>query len=166
MTRSISKKVADPKAHFSDWYYRIEEHHFETLGVTLREFVKDKVPYTSFAIQSPPDFQFLRGYIFYSSLDPSCFLQIAAETDLFGVEVHIGKTDDPAITTLGYVVSIADCAAWLRTGEIPVANKVIDLASSKAGLLAWQLLDKTTPPLTEENASTMHMEAQSDANKP
>ena len=149
MTRSKSKKIADPAAYFADWYYKIDKHHFESLGVTLREFVKNKVPYSSYAIQSPPEYQLLQGYLFYKASNSNSFFQIAAEFDSFKVEVHCGEVGKPESLALGYAVSITDCAAWLRTGDLPVAHQVIDFASSKAGLLAWQLVDKTPAPLAD-----------------
>lgn len=156
MAHSKSIKIDDPAAYFTGWHYTIEKHHFETLGVTLRNFVKNKVSYSSYAIDSPPNYQFLQGYIFYNVSDSSRFLQIAAEVDLSRVEVHSGRLHDPENTILGYAVSVRDCATWLRTGELPARHKTVDVATSKGGLLAWQLVEKPTPTRPVEDQGGNH----------
>lgn len=160
MTRSKSRQIADPASYFSDWCYKIEKHHYETLGVALRNFVKKKISYSSYAIQSPPNYEFVQGYIFYKASNPSHFFQIGAEFDAFRVEVHCGKVADPESPVRGYIVSITDCATWLRTGEIPIANKMVDLASSKAGLLAWRLVEKTSDLTDMSDAAVLTAEHQ------
>lgn len=144
--RTKSVKIPDPTAYFSDWHYRIDKHHFETLGVVLRQFVKDKIPYNSYAAQSPPDYQFFQGYIFYKSADLAHYLQVAAEWDSFRVEVHEGCPDGALSGLFGYVVTLPDFAEWLRTGKRPISHTKVDTASSKGGLLAWRLKEIWQPP--------------------
>ena len=138
--RAKSKKIPNPALHFAGWHYRIDPHHHETLGVTLREFVLNKKPYNAYAIQDPPDYQFSQGYTFYTDGTPKKFLQIAAELDPFTVEVHEGWAGQQPARVMGYAVPIAELAQWLQTGVRPTHCKPVDMAASKGGLMAWQLL--------------------------
>lgn len=142
--RAKSIKITDPAVYFSEWHYRIDKHHFETLGVVLREFVRNKIPYTSYAAQSPPDYQFFPGYIFYKSADSSHYLQVAAEFDSFRIEVHEGRIHESSAGVFGYVVTLSDFAEWLHTGKRPISHTSVDTASSKGGLLAWRLNKAST----------------------
>lgn len=136
--RNVSKKVSDPAAHFASWRFEIPVHHFETLGMTQRQFVKDKKPYRAWATMDPPESDFCIGDIFYDKADPFHFIQAAAEHDAFRLEVHEGKRS-PTPSVDGYIVTIADLRQWLESGERKLDLPSVDTGTSKAGLLAWQL---------------------------
>ncbi len=86
---------------------------------------------------NPTEYIFGTGYIFYEYNDSSRFLQVAADWDAFRIEVHAG------IMTLqksrAYAVTTQEFAEWLQTGAIPSEAKPLDFASSKAGLMAWEI---------------------------
>lgn len=137
--RAKSIKISDPQSYFSKWHYRIEKHHYETLGVAMRDFVKEKTPFTCYALQAPPDFQFCQGYVFHEATQPGSYLQVAAELDPFTIEVHHGWQIQQPSRVAGYAVGTADFADWLRTGERPTLFTRLDVSSSKGGLMAWSL---------------------------
>ena len=136
--RNISKKVQDPKEFFACWKFDIPPHHFATLGVTFRQFVKNKKPYRAWATMDPPENDFCVGDIFYDKADPFHFIQVAAETDAFRLEVHEGR-QDPSPSIDGYIVTIAGLRRWLESGERENNLPTVDTGTSKAGLLAWRL---------------------------
>ena len=140
--REKTKKIPNPGQHFAAWHYRIDKHHHETLGVTLREFMLNKKPYNAWAIQQPPEYQFCQGYTFYADGMPGKFLQIAAELDAFTVEVHEGWPGQMPARVMGFQVAISDLANWLETGDRPPNCTRVDIAASKGGLMAWQLAEQ------------------------
>ncbi len=113
-------------------------HHYETLGVTYKQFVKNKLPYWSWASMNPPECTFRLGDLFYSNEDPAHFLQIAGEWDAFRVEVHEGWAAANS-SRQGYAITIEEMMDWLKTGVRSNEWKPLDVGTSKAGLLAWQL---------------------------
>lgn len=135
--RSRSTRIEDPASIFINWKYRIDKHHYESLGLVYRQFMKDKRPYFAWAQMNPTEYIFGTGYIFYEYNDSSRFLQVAADWDAFRIEVHAG------IMTLqksrAYAVTTQEFAEWLQTGAIPSEAKPLDFASSKAGLMAWEI---------------------------
>lgn len=136
VTRATSDKIADPVEHFSTWYFSIPSHFFEILGVTHRQFVKNKIPYYSWATTNPPVYQFESGYIFYAKHSNAEYLQIASDWDAFKIEVH-HKT----LTThyIAYALSENDLRLWLETGTVPASAIQLDPSQSKSGLLSWRL---------------------------
>jgi len=136
--RSRSIRIEDPASMFVDWKYRIDKHHYESLGLVYRQFVKDKRPYFAWAQMNPIEYIFETGYLFYENNDSSKFLQVAADWDAFRIEVHAG------ILTMqksrqAYAVTAQEFAEWLKTGAIPPEAKLLDFSSSKAGLMAWEI---------------------------
>lgn len=136
--RSRSVKIEDPQAYFANWVFSIEPHHYETLGLGFREFIKDKKPSWSWAVMEPPQYCFEIGYVFYDAQNSAHFLQVAADWDALHLEVHEGLKGVErgrfafAVTELGLSV-------WLRTGVRPTGLVQLDIPSSKAGLLAWEI---------------------------
>lgn len=123
---------------FIDWIYRIDKHHYESLGLVYRQFMKDKRPYFAWAQMNPIEYIFETGYIFHENNDSSKFLQVVADWDAFRIEVHVGYT---AIknSRKAYTVTAQEFAEWLKTGALPAEAKPLDFASSKAGLMAWEI---------------------------
>lgn len=142
VNRGRSIKVEDPKAYFADWAFAIEPHHYETLGLGYREFIKDKKPLWSWAVMDPIEYWFEVGYVFFEIQNPAHFLQVVADWDALHVEVHQGVTGIEQARA-GFAVTSHGLAAWLRTGIRPSDLKELDIASSKAGLLAWHLANET-----------------------
>lgn len=143
--RNVSKKVPDPVAHFAHWRFDIPAHHFETLGITYRQFVKNKKPYRAWASMDPPESDFCVGDIFYDRTDPCHFIQVAAEFDAFRLEVHEGRIS-PSPSIDGYIVTIDDLRHWLESGERKPNLTKVDTGTSKAGLMAWRLKRPESQP--------------------
>ena len=140
--RSKSIKVADPVAYFSSWAYRIDQHHYETLGLGYRQFMKDKKPTWSWAIMEPVEYRFETGYIFYDGKDPEKYLQIAADWDAFHIEVHEGLANQQK-SRRAYAVTTHDLSEWLKSGVKPDSCKQLDMPQSKAGILAWEIANES-----------------------
>lgn len=136
--RPRSIQIADPASLFVNWKYRIDKHHYESLGLTYRQFIKNKKPYYAWVQMSPIEYVFKRGYIFYQDGDSSIFLQVAADWDAFRIEVHSGTVKNQKIRH-AYAVAINDFADWLKTGIVPADAKLLNTALSKAGFLAWEI---------------------------
>jgi hypothetical protein len=147
--KAKSTKIDDPMLYFSQWHFVIEPHHYWTLGLELKTFVVKKVRYQSWAYMTPPDYNFCQGYVFYDRTEPAHFLQVGIEQDLFGIEVFEGHLHAPETTTSGWLTTQSDLATWLQTGVLPVAARGFDLAESKSGLMAWQLVK---PSLEQSSA--------------
>ncbi|MDQ0571067.1 hypothetical protein QFZ42_002901 [Variovorax paradoxus] len=130
--RSRSQQIPDPTALFVGWSYRIERHHWGTLGVTMRTFVKQKKPYTAWALDTPPIYGFEQGYIFYSA-DGTRYLQIAS-VNSEDFEVHTGLGGDDR---RGYKVSEEELVKWLEFGESPPEDRRLFKGEGKAGAMAW-----------------------------
>lgn len=130
---------------FEGWYFEIGTHHYWTLGVELKTFVKKKIRYQCWAYMTPSDYNFCQGYIFYAKADQDHFLQLGAERDLFGIEVFEGHRSRPetGVTGVtGWITTLDGLALWLRTGRRPMPCRAVDFADSKSGLMAWQLIDR------------------------
>ena len=140
--RGRSVKIEDPKAYFADWAFAIEPHHYETLGLGYREFVKDKKPFWSWAVMDPIEYWLEVGYVFFEIQNPAHFLQVVADWDALHIEVHEGVIGVEKARS-GFAVTSHGLATWLRTGIRPPNSKELDIASSKAGLLTWHLANKT-----------------------
>lgn len=140
--KARSAKIKDPVAYFAGWYFVIEPHNYWTLGVELKTFFENKVPYQSWAYMNPPNYNFCQGYIFYSQFDQNIFLQVGAEQGLFEIEVFEGRRSEIDSDVSGWLVTLDGLAQWLRTGCKPITSKKIDFALSKSGLMAWQLINK------------------------
>ena len=136
--RSQSVRIEDPVSVFIEWKYRIDKHHYESLGLVYRQFMKDKRPYYSWVQMDPIEYVFKREYIFYEDGDFSNFLQVAADWDAFRIEVHVGSMKIQK-KRQAYVVTINDFADWLKTGIIPIGAKSLDTGTSKSGFLAWEI---------------------------
>ncbi|TWD86375.1 hypothetical protein FB547_104319 [Variovorax beijingensis] len=130
--RSRSQQIPDPAALFVGWSYRIERHHWGTLGVTMRTFVKQKKPYTAWALDTPPAYGFEQGYIFYSA-DGTRYLQIAS-VNSEDFEVHTGLGGDDR---RGYKISEAELVKWLEFGCSPSEDRRLYKGEGKAGAMAW-----------------------------
>lgn len=143
--RTKSIKIDDPAAEFADWAYAIPEHHYATFGVRYQQFMKNKTPYFSWAKIVPPPLPFIVGDVFYLRRDESNFIQVAADWDALRLEVHCGLvgTNTPRKAFLALPIELSD---WLRSGVKPETCRQIDFSESQAGLLQWQLLEKTSPP--------------------
>lgn len=143
--RTKSIKIDDPAAEFADWAYAIPAHHYATFGVRYQQFMKNKVPYFSWAKVVPPPLPFIVGDVFYLRRDESNFIQVAADWDALRLEVHSGfvGTNIPRKAFLALPSELSD---WLRSGVKPETCRQIDFSESQAGLLQWQLLKKTNPP--------------------
>lgn len=130
--RSKSLQIPDPAALFVGWSYLIERHHWGTLGVTMRTFMKQKKPYTAWALDTPPIYGFEQGYIFYSA-DGTRYLQIAS-VNSEDFEVHTGLGGDDR---RGYKVSEEELLKWLEFGESPPEDRRLFKGEGKAGAMAW-----------------------------
>lgn len=137
-TRSKSVKIEDPVTYFAGWAFRIDAHHYETLGLGYRQFMKDKRPTWSWAVMEPIEYCFEVGYIFHNVENPKRYLQIAADWDAFHIEVHEGFSNLEK-SRKAFAVRTQELAEWLKTGIRPRNVKSLDIPSSKAGLLAWQI---------------------------
>jgi hypothetical protein len=138
VNRSKSIKIADPKAFFDDWAFRIEPHHYETLGLGFRMFMKEKKASWSWAVMEPVEYWFSTGYVFYDTKNPAHFLQVTADWDATHIEVHEGFIDGKS-TRLAFAVTEHALSQWLKSGMRPAGSTQLDIASSKAGLLAWEI---------------------------
>lgn len=136
--RSRSIRIEDPATLFINWKYRIDKHHYESLGLVYRQFMRDRKPYFSWAHMNPIEYIFETGYIFYEDNDSSKFLQVVADWDAFRIEVHVGYMTMKK-SRQAYAVTTQEFAEWLQTGAIPSEAKPLDFASSKAGLMAWEI---------------------------
>lgn len=136
--RSRSVRVEDPAVVFINWKYRIDKHHYESLGFVYRQFMKSKKPYYAWARMNPIEYIFETVYIFYEGIDSSKFLQVVADWDAFRIEVHAGG-DTMQKSRKAYAVTIHEFAEWLKTGAVPAEAKPLDISSSKAGLMAWEI---------------------------
>ncbi|MDP9928435.1 hypothetical protein [Variovorax paradoxus] len=133
--RSRSQQIPDPAALFVEWSYPIERHHWGTLGVTMRTFVKQKKPYTAWAVDTPPIYNFEQGYIFYS-IDGTRYLQIAS-VNSEDFEVHTGLGGDDR---RGYRINEEELVKWLKFGEAPPEDRRLFKGEGKAGAMAWLVL--------------------------
>ena len=140
--RGRSVKIEDPKAYFADWAFAIEPHHYETLGLGYREFVKDKKPVWSWAVMEPIEYWFEVGYAFFDIGNPAHFLQVAADWDALHIEVHEGFTGIENARA-AFAITADSLSTWLRTGVRPPDLTQLDIPSSKAGRLAWQIAKDT-----------------------
>lgn len=140
--RAKSIKIDDPASEFSDWEYDIPEHHYATFGVRYQQFMKNKIPYFSWAKAVPPPLSFMVGDVFHLRRDESNFIQVAADWDAFRLEVHCGLVgfNAPRNAFLALPVELSD---WLKSGVKPEGCRQLDFSESQAGLLQWQLLEKT-----------------------
>lgn len=136
--RSSAKKISDPKAHFSSWDYSIEAHHYESLGVNYRQFMKDKKPFWSWAVTDTEEPQIEVGSTFYLRCQPREFLQVVSDWDAFHIEVHLGYVGIDKCRR-AFAMTPKQLIELLKTGRLSSNVKSLDLASSKAGLLAWQI---------------------------
>lgn len=136
-TRSIGK-IVDPAAYFSNWFFRIDPHHYETLGLSYKRFMQNRSPYLSWSKMIPTEFRFQKGHVFYAHNDSSHFLQVAADWDSFKIEVHEGRAVEGNLRD-AFAINHDDLAVWLQTGQPGVNPIVLDRSTSKAGLLAWRI---------------------------
>lgn len=153
-----STKISDPNEYFAKWHFRIDAHHYWTLGVELKTFVKTKVRYKSWAYMTPGYYNFLQGHIFYSQSDCTHFLQVGAEQGLFGIEVFEGHRNRSHEGLLGWITTCDDLAKWLQTGCRPLESKELDLSLSKSGLMAWQMIPQAlsaNEPHTNAKTATL-----------
>lgn len=154
--RRKSIKIDSPVDHFAGWAFSIERQHWPLFGLSYREFKKDKRPYMSWALWSPPAVDFDEGTVFRRG---DQFLQVAYSGGDGFVEVHLGRVGSDAghalrmvdgvpdlsaafagIRRTGWLVREADLVDWLRTGVRPAAAAPIDRAhTSCTGLLALAL---------------------------
>lgn len=144
--RAKSIKIDDPAEEFADWAYAIPEHHYAIFGVRYQQFMKDKVPYFSWAKSVPPPLAFIVGDVFHLRSDESTFIQVAADWDALRLEVHCGLVgiNIPRKAFLALPHELSD---WLKSGLKPESCRQLDFSESQAGLLQWQLLEKTAPRL-------------------
>jgi hypothetical protein len=143
--RTKSIKVGDPAAEFAEWAYAIPEHHYATFGVRYQQFMKNKVPYFSWAKAVPPPLTFIVGDVFYLRRDECNFIQVAADWDAFRLEVHCGLVGIN-VPRKAFLALPSELSDWLKGGVKPESCRQIDFSESQAGLLQWQLLEKTNPP--------------------
>lgn len=143
--RAKSLKIENPAHRFIDWEFQIDQHHYESLGLTYRQFIKDKKPYFKWAAMEPPEYSFQVGYVFYGAKDNKKFLQVASDWDAFRIEVHAGLVGSEKSRN-AYAVTSGELADWLRTGEIPSSAVAVDMPASKSGILAWEL-SRSAPTL-------------------
>ena len=153
--RVRARKIDAPAPLFDGWVFEVSEHHWGLFGVSFRQFMKDKQPYMSWAVDEPARYDFLEGSIFYAG---PFFLQVAFCGGDGFVEVHEGRVGQDADTAViwrdgaaalaaafgvkraGWLVREVEFAEWLRTGVRPDAAVSVDRAhSSCTGLLALAL---------------------------
>jgi hypothetical protein len=105
--RTKSIKIDDPAEEFADWAYAIPEHHYAIFGVRYQQFMKDKVPYFSWAKSVPPPRAFIVGDVFHLRSDESTFIQVAADWDALRLEVHCGLVgiNVPRLRPAGNLIS-------------------------------------------------------------
>ena len=144
--RAKSIRIADPAAHFSGWHFAIEPHHYWTLGVELKTFVRKKVPYKSYAFMVPADYNFVQGCVFYAKNQPAHFLQVGVEQGLFEIEIFDGWLSGPQTGATGWLTKLDGLAEWLLTGVRPEKCQPLDIAQSKSGLMAWQIMPRDPIP--------------------
>lgn len=147
--RTRSVKIDDPGSLFATWAFDIQRHQYSAFGVEHKQFVKNKVPYLAWAKMDPPVYSFEVGDLFYHRNGSRVFLQVAADWDAFRLEVHQGVTSSEA-PRVGFLVRPAELEVWLRTGFKPDVCRQIDVSESQAGLLQWQLVEKTRPSQTHK----------------
>lgn len=143
--RTKSIKIDNPAAEFADWAYAIPEHHYATFGVRYQQFMKNKVPYFSWAKTVPPPLPFIVGDVFHLRRDESNFIQVAADWDALRLEVHCGLVGIN-VPRKAFVALPSELSDWLKSGVKPESCRQLDFSESQAGLLQWQLLEKTNPP--------------------
>lgn len=155
LARKRSVKIASPEEHFSGWAFDIGRHHWEVLGVTYRQFMKDRKPYMSWAVDTPPRHDFLEGTVFYRGAE---YLQVVFSGKDGFVEVHAGTLGQSAHVPLlivdkapdlasafpqpraGWLLRGADLAEWLESGERPLSATAVDLGSSSClGVMRYSL---------------------------
>lgn len=136
--RARSEKIIDPTAYFSSWFFRIDSHHFEILGMSYKKFMKNKTPYWAWSKMNPIEYRFQQGYIFYARDDSNHFLQVVADWDSFKIEVHEGRATGDSLRH-ACAIGADEFADWLKTGRQPLQSLKLDTANSKAGILAWHI---------------------------
>jgi hypothetical protein len=142
--RTRSVKIDDPTELFATWAFDIQRHQYSAFGVEHKQFVKNKARYLAWAKMDPPVYSFEVGDVFYHRHQSAVFLQVAADWDAFRLEVHQGLISSPA-PRVGFLVQPVELEVWLRTGIRPDTCRQIDISESQAGLLQWQLVEKTNP---------------------
>lgn len=156
INRSKSIKIADPTAFFADWAFRIEPHHYETLGLGFRMFMKEKKASWSWAIMEPIEYWFSTGYVFYDAKNSAHFLQVAADWDATHIEVHEGSMEVKRGRS-AFAVTEHAFSHWLKTGVRPTDLKPLDIPTSKAGLLAWEIANQSgVDQVSEECTDNEH----------
>ena len=143
-SRSYSNQIGDPKVYFADWHFAIGQHHWNTLGVNLRTFTRQKDDgeverYDAWALDALQGFDFRAGDMFYPrSGDGGLYLQVAYNTEDGEVEVHQGRHNSNE-KRQGYLAGYEQLAFWLETGRRPTTLRRVFRGNSRAGLLGWEL---------------------------
>ncbi len=160
LNRSKSVKIADPSAFFANWAFSIEPHHYETLGLGYRKFMKEKQEYCSWAAMNPIEYWLNTGDVFYDAKNPRHFLQVVADWDALHIEVHEGLIGAEKGRS-AFAVTEDVFSNWLRTGIRPPDLEQLDIPTSKAGLLAWKIANQpydanrvSDDPIVNEHRST------------
>ena len=144
--RRRSEKLPDPETLFAHWAYRIEPHHWVTLGVTKRTFVKNKKAYMAWARDVPSTYAFDQGYIFYSAGKDRYLQVVSVNSDHF--EVHTGFMT-PGHERHGYKVDEEELLDWLKAGRTPLETSRLFKGEGKAGAFAWMIVGPETRHLVE-----------------
>ncbi|MDM0110072.1 hypothetical protein QTH97_34580 [Variovorax sp. J22R24] len=144
--RRKSQQLPDPAALFAGWAFRIEQHHWATLGVTKRTFKRNKIAYMAWAMDVPRQYSFEQGYLFYS-VDRARYLQIAAVT-AEQLEVHTGLLGQGQ-QRHGYRLDEQEMVHWLETGQGPPETRRLFKGEGKAGLLAWRVVGPDSEAIRE-----------------
>lgn len=140
--RARATRITDPGAHFHGWAYDIRRHHWEVLGLSMRQFMANRKPYNAWAIDEPPQFAFLEGTIFYRGVQ---FLQVAFNPGDGFVEVHEGVVGSAALLNIpaerdGWLLREDDLALWLYNGQRPSRAVALTRATSSCDGLMRMLL--------------------------
>lgn len=158
-----STKIGEVRTHFAEWAYTIGTHHWELMGVRYRQYIR-RVPakvtadvalpagapqppvaakpvmvdetYMSWAVDRPPQFDFLEGTVFYKG---DSFLQVAYSPGDGFIEVHEGRVGSSA-PRAGWLVQELALSLWLETGERPSMAIPVDASTSSCdGVLRMYL---------------------------
>ncbi len=134
--KRTSKKLY-PWSYFHGWAYTVVRAHWQAFGVELREFMKNKAPFTAYAISVPPRYDFHEGDVFHHQSDGS-YIQVVAVNDTH-VEAHYGLVGREDINHAGFVLPPAMLEQWLRTGEMPPTTFAITAGMSKSVTFRYRL---------------------------